>query len=122
MLLSFSLMALYHMAMNKIYCVEEAIEFDIEENANFAWSDAFGNKGIDDVNSIADFWSWTRLGFLPLVIQPTWSYSELYADAEEGDQVTADYVPIASKHYPDPVPVRGDYLYHNRVVGGIRFR
>ena len=29
-----------------------------------------------DVNSLADFWSWLRLGFLPLLVQHSWAWSE----------------------------------------------
>merc|ERR1719456_2049682 len=62
LVLSFACLSIFHVQNHRIYGVEEAIEFDIEDNANFAWSHAFGHKGIHDVNSIADFWSWTRLG------------------------------------------------------------
>merc|ERR1719265_838278 len=56
---------------------------DIMENANFAWSHAFGHKGLVDVHSFGDFWSWTRLGFIPLVVQPSWSYSEEFGSANQ---------------------------------------
>merc|ERR550514_1645724 len=74
--LPFTGLALLHVQNHKIYGVEEAIEHDVEENANFAWSHAFGHKGIHDVNSIADFWSWLRLGLVPLVLQTEYAYSE----------------------------------------------
>ena len=99
------------------------MEFDIDENANFAWAEAFGHKGIGDVNNIADLWSWIRLGYLPLMLQTEYGYSELLGDAEPKTEASlGDQVPIASAHYPKKVPVRGDFLYHNRIVGGIRFR
>ena len=28
------------------------------------------------MNSYADFWSWFRIGFLPLAVQHTWAFSE----------------------------------------------
>jgi hypothetical protein len=66
LLLSFAFLATAHLGQKQIYAVEESIEFDITENANFAFAHAFGHKGLVDVNSIADFWSWMRLGFFPL--------------------------------------------------------
>ncbi len=118
LMLSFAVMALYHMNMELIYGVEEAIEFAIVENANFGP----GHQGFEDVNNIADLWSWIRLGYIPLMIQTEWAYSELLGDAEESNASTSDYVPVASRHYPNMVPIRGDYLFHNRIVGGVRFR
>merc|ERR1719181_1519015 len=76
LLCSFSTLALMHLKQHSVFAVEGALQFDVEENANFAWSHNFGHKTIFDVNSIADFWSWLHIGFLPLVVQQSWSYSE----------------------------------------------
>merc|ERR1719446_738675 len=76
LLCSFSCLAILHLKQDKVYAVERALSFDTEENANFAWSHNFGHKTIVDVNSIADFWSWLHIGFLPLVVQHSWGYSE----------------------------------------------
>eukprot|EP00972_Heterocapsa_arctica_P037622 5537427-Heterocapsa_arctica.AAC.1 len=67
MLVSFLVLALFLLNQNQIFAVEEGVYRDIEENANFAWAHNFGHKTIHDVNSVADFWSWFRLGYLPLI-------------------------------------------------------
>jgi len=63
--------------------LERAVEFDITENANFAFVGAapfengrMGHKGLHDVNSFADFWSWLDLGLVPLFFPSGWSISE----------------------------------------------
>jgi len=127
LLISFSFMAMLHLQQDKVSIVENAITEDIAENANFAFAHAFGHKGIEDVNSYADFWSWTRLGLLPL-LTGTWSYSEDLASAVPqlpGKPVyDTDSLPI-HRLFPDhrrAVPVRNDYLRYNRIIGGIRLR
>ena len=35
-----------------------------------------------DVNSMADFWSWLRLGFVPLVARASWAFSEELGQAQ----------------------------------------
>lgn len=116
LLISFSILAIMHLGQADVFTVEEAIELDIVENANFAWAHFFGHKGIFDANSIGDFWSWFRLGFLPLVVQPSWGYAESFDGA--------DILPSSWK-FPDyvrPAPIRNDYLRYSRMVGGIRLR
>lgn len=63
--------------------VESGVKFDIEENANFAFVGAapfengrMGHKGLHDVNSFADFWSWLDLGLGPLFFPSGWGTSE----------------------------------------------
>jgi hypothetical protein len=138
LLLSFSALAIMHLKQDKVFAVEGALRFDIEENANFAWSHNFGHKTIFDANSIADFWSWLHLGFLPLVVQHSWSYSEDLQDAytslnESHPFSTADLP--GSYHWPVDadsankftgpnvsIPIRDDYLHYNRLIGAIRLR
>eukprot|EP00746_Dinoflagellata_sp_MGD_P152328 gnl/MRDRNA2_/MRDRNA2_83580_c0_seq3.p1 gnl/MRDRNA2_/MRDRNA2_83580_c0~~gnl/MRDRNA2_/MRDRNA2_83580_c0_seq3.p1 ORF type:complete len:863 (+),score=149.05 gnl/MRDRNA2_/MRDRNA2_83580_c0_seq3:151-2739(+) len=120
LLLSFSCLAVMHLRQDRVYSIEEAIEFDIVENANFAWAHAFGHKGIFDVNSLVDFWSWLRNGFVPLVVQQAWAYSESYPnDIPKPDRW--DFYKDKGPGY-QPLPVPGDYLHYNRIVGGLRFR
>eukprot|EP00928_Gymnodinium_smaydae_P003725 TRINITY_DN11317_c0_g2_i1.p1 TRINITY_DN11317_c0_g2~~TRINITY_DN11317_c0_g2_i1.p1 ORF type:complete len:907 (-),score=114.64 TRINITY_DN11317_c0_g2_i1:119-2839(-) len=133
LLITFSLVAYWHLDQKTVFAVEQGIEQDIIENANFAFSHYFGHKGLHDVHSFADFWSWTRLGFLPLVIQPTWAYSEEYAtDALAAARLTnAAAQPVSPEELwkfegygpsAKSVPIRGDYLHYHRIIGGIRFR
>ena len=35
-----------------------------------------GHKTLVDVHSFGDFWSWLRLGFVPLVLPGAWAHSE----------------------------------------------
>jgi len=127
MLISFACLALWNLQQQKVYTVEEAIEFDIVENANFAWAHNFGHKGISDVNSNPDFWSWFRLGYLPLIVQHSWAYSEQYPEAL-GEPVLAN-TNYSTENLPPQwllggyskkSPVKNDYLRYNRLIGGIR--
>ncbi|CAE6955787.1 Gars1 [Symbiodinium natans] len=123
-LASFACFALGYLAQDVVMSVENSIETDITENANFAFEGYFGNKAINDVNSIADFWSWTRLGLLPLVFPETpYTYSEGLADVvPEGYDVNALPQRWLYSGYQKPAPVQNDYLRYNRIIGGLRFR
>merc|ERR1719456_242178 len=120
LLMGFSIMATYHLSQDKVSIVENALTADITENANFAWAHYFGHKGIEDVNSYADFWSWTRLGLLPLVTSPS-GYSEDLGSTVIHDRgrpyYDVDSLPL-QRQFPGhrkAVPVRNDYLRFNRV-------
>lgn len=127
LLLAFFFMSLGHLSQPTVMKVERAIREDIAENANFAWAHHFGHKGIFDVNSYADFWSWTRVGFIPLVTAP-WTYSEGLDEAVPQQPGFPSYdssrLPTHwnMPHAERPVPVNNDYLRYNRIIGGIRFR
>merc|ERR1719426_705682 len=92
-----------------------------------------------DVNSIADFWSWLHIGFLPLVVQHSWGFSEDLQNAYTSLQATHPFntadlpgqygYPAASDDSLNSlgppnvsIPIRDDYLHYNRIVGGIRMR
>lgn len=124
LLLSFSVSAVFHLKQDTVFSIEHGIKDDIVENANFAFSHYFGHKDLYDAHSIADFWSWVRLGFVPLIMQPAWLYSEEYAN--DALRLFNSTTTPNSKHYfagnPKPLPIKGDYLHYNRIVGGIRFR
>eukprot|EP00931_Biecheleriopsis_adriatica_P004589 TRINITY_DN106232_c0_g1_i1.p1 TRINITY_DN106232_c0_g1~~TRINITY_DN106232_c0_g1_i1.p1 ORF type:complete len:1060 (-),score=244.56 TRINITY_DN106232_c0_g1_i1:60-3239(-) len=138
LLISFAMMAIFALNQHLVYAIEQAIEKDIVENANFAFSGYMGEKNLHDVHSFADFWSWVRLGFLPLVIKPTWSYSESRTDdvasvfdlsyaasplsEAPSSWVLGAFAKDSGSSLPDPVPMTGDYLRYNRIIGGLRFR
>lgn len=72
-----------HTKFYEIQAVEEAITYDIESNANFAFGGAIpfdngrmGHKNINDVNYFNDFWSWFDLGLVPLFWPEGWDVSE----------------------------------------------
>ncbi|CAE7789330.1 pkd2, partial [Symbiodinium sp. CCMP2456] len=102
---------------------------DIAANANFAFSGYQGHKNYEDVHGIEDFWSWLRLGYLPLVVQPAWSYSE-GRDIAVASVFDLSAGPVSEPNQTwklnafgsggQPLPISGDYLRHNRMVGGIR--
>lgn len=122
LLVSFCALALLRLKQHRIFAVEETIEFDIMENANFAWAHYFGHKGLYDVNAVADFWSWFRLGFIPLIIQPEWYYSEgidVPGSAYDPSNLTSSWV---FPGYDKPCPQTNDYLRYNKIVGGIRMQ
>eukprot|EP00438_Fugacium_kawagutii_P030892 Skav215845 [mRNA] locus=scaffold1630:133564:135915:- [translate_table: standard] len=121
-MVSFTLMAVLTLNQHVVLSVEQAIETDIRDNADFAFNEYMGHKTLQDVHSIADFWSWMRLGFLPLVIQPNWIYSEHRAEdvASAFDLNTVPNSVWDMDGYQ--IPVTGDYLHYNRIIGGLRFR
>ncbi|CAK9037367.1 unnamed protein product [Durusdinium trenchii] len=119
------MLAMNILHQEQLYTMETAIERDIIENANFAWSGHFGHKGILQVHSIADFWSWMRLGFLGLVVKPGWLYSEPAPDILGGPDMTSrPDMPTAwlFNGYERPAPVANEYLHYAKVISGIRMR
>jgi hypothetical protein len=122
LLISFACLALMHLRQADVFTVEGAISFDIEENANFAWSNDFGHKTINDVNSVADFYSWMRIGFLPLVVQHAWGYSENLQTAYNSLNVSHPFDSAGLPSSVGAIPVRDDYLHYNRIIGGIRMQ
>lgn len=73
-----------HAGYEKLHAVDNAISFDIKENANFAYggdvpfeNGRMGHKNIYDVNSFADFWSWMDLGLVPIFWAEDWELSEV---------------------------------------------
>jgi len=67
-----------HDKADTVLNVQDAVTFDIWENANFAFSAPgdMGFKSIYDVNSYPDFYSWLKIGLLPLIMPPQVQYSE----------------------------------------------
>lgn len=136
MLLCFAALTFMHVRPDYTLTVESAWKYAIEENANFAWSQNFGHKNVYDVDSIADFWSWLRLGLLPNLARHSWLWSEGldagYADAANETTFNASQLPsvldLAYGLFPDEpwgnasIPVRDDFYHFNRVVAGIRLR
>ena len=79
----FGLVATGHMGQRYLFEIESGIESYITDNANYAYLDnnlvqnfPFGFKTLHDIYSIADFWSWLRLGFIPLICLSQWEWSE----------------------------------------------
>eukprot|EP00927_Polykrikos_kofoidii_P036740 TRINITY_DN31007_c0_g1_i1.p1 TRINITY_DN31007_c0_g1~~TRINITY_DN31007_c0_g1_i1.p1 ORF type:complete len:864 (-),score=163.99 TRINITY_DN31007_c0_g1_i1:73-2664(-) len=93
-----------HYEAVKIGSAERAIKADIIENANFAWSKHFGHKGVYDVNSYADFWSWLDLGLMPALYQYGYGVSE-------GSNLTSVEMPFEDRPH---------ITHHFRPIGGIR--
>eukprot|EP00434_Breviolum_minutum_P040410 symbB.v1.2.035908.t1/scaffold4946.1/size32542/2 len=123
-LVSFAMLAMNILHQEQLYAIETAIERDIIENANFAWSGAFGHKGIEQVFSIADFWSWLRLGFVGLIVKPHWRYSELAPEVLGGPLFESRSPPTEwlFAGYERPAPVRNEYLHYAKIVSGVRLR
>jgi len=120
LLLAFSAFAILALRQDIVYSVEHAISKDLEKNANFAFSEHMGHKELRDVQTVADFWSWLRLGFLPQVARPVWAYSE----GRVGSVFDLDLNQTwrLNDFGNEPLPLPGEYLHFNRVVGGLRFR
>jgi len=76
-----------HDRVETLHAVDKSITWDIEENANFAFSGIYpyengrmGHKNLMDVNSLADFWSWLDLGIVPIFWPEGWDISETRAN------------------------------------------
>lgn len=115
---SYACMVITHENAANIIAVEGSVDFDIWENANFAFTDHMGHKGLWDVNSHADFWSWMIKGFLPLVFQQGHGFSE-ERDTSLPEIVQAAKAPPA---YFQDKKARGMMLHYNRIVMGIRMQ
>lgn len=71
------------MGQRYLFEIESGLEDYITDNANYAYLDnnlvqnyPYGFKTLNDIYSIADFWSWMRLGFIPLLGISQWEWSE----------------------------------------------
>eukprot|EP00931_Biecheleriopsis_adriatica_P000594 TRINITY_DN10066_c0_g5_i1.p1 TRINITY_DN10066_c0_g5~~TRINITY_DN10066_c0_g5_i1.p1 ORF type:complete len:912 (-),score=171.94 TRINITY_DN10066_c0_g5_i1:116-2806(-) len=80
--------AYFHFRPEITHAINHAIEYDLEQNANFAFSEAVpleyartGHKNLYDVNSFADAWSWMNLGLVPLLWPEGWDVNEARASA-----------------------------------------
>jgi len=106
----FALMYINHDEAYIVRDQEDAIMHDIIENANFAWSEPLniGHKSKDDVNSFPDFYSFIRLGMVPLMLPKEWVLSELFTPH------------INPPQRPLEAYERDEYLHYNRIFGGIR--
>jgi len=114
MFMSYTAVVMWHDPVIPINDVEESLTFDLVENANFAFSNPImGNKGVHDINSATDFWSWIIKGFVPLVFVQERGF------AEERDM---DDPEIAALAGPVDEQFRGIWLNFNRIVGGVRVR
>eukprot|EP00931_Biecheleriopsis_adriatica_P024484 TRINITY_DN15242_c0_g2_i2.p1 TRINITY_DN15242_c0_g2~~TRINITY_DN15242_c0_g2_i2.p1 ORF type:complete len:992 (+),score=137.20 TRINITY_DN15242_c0_g2_i2:417-2978(+) len=80
---SFVLSVYFHEQSHIIHGQKQALVFDLEENAAFAFAEEtpfehgrMGHKNLYDVNTFADFWSWLNLGFVPRFWEDGWALSE----------------------------------------------
>jgi len=102
----YALVLLYHESVHTNHSVEAAIDFDITENANFAFSQpgVMGHKNYEDVNSFADFWSWMGKGFVPLTLQ--WEYPP-----SESSGLTIGNLSARDRRH---------YLWHNLILAPVK--
>ncbi|CAJ1450924.1 unnamed protein product [Effrenium voratum] len=102
----FLLMNLSHELPETLQSIEKAIDFDITENANFAFSDplAMGHKNYEDVNTFADWYSWMNLGFSAI-------YFPINVTTSEQSDLDLGGVSFGSA---------STYLTHNRKIGGVQ--
>eukprot|EP00931_Biecheleriopsis_adriatica_P041280 TRINITY_DN23616_c0_g2_i1.p1 TRINITY_DN23616_c0_g2~~TRINITY_DN23616_c0_g2_i1.p1 ORF type:complete len:1029 (+),score=157.39 TRINITY_DN23616_c0_g2_i1:195-3089(+) len=83
MFVAFIVAVNFHERTSVINGQQEALIFDLEENAVFAFAQPIpfdnprmGHKNLYDVNTFADFWSWLNLGLVPLLWEEGWAKSE----------------------------------------------
>eukprot|EP00928_Gymnodinium_smaydae_P084976 TRINITY_DN6826_c0_g2_i1.p1 TRINITY_DN6826_c0_g2~~TRINITY_DN6826_c0_g2_i1.p1 ORF type:complete len:1042 (-),score=231.14 TRINITY_DN6826_c0_g2_i1:33-3158(-) len=111
---AYATMVIVHDDSVVIRSVENSVEFNVIDNANFAWdSDDVGHKNIFDVNSIADFWSWSRKGLLPVLFVQEVGFAE---SRNRSDPRIINASRTFSRNE------RGVLLNYNRIIGGVRFR
>eukprot|EP00928_Gymnodinium_smaydae_P010441 TRINITY_DN13937_c0_g1_i1.p1 TRINITY_DN13937_c0_g1~~TRINITY_DN13937_c0_g1_i1.p1 ORF type:complete len:865 (+),score=196.33 TRINITY_DN13937_c0_g1_i1:276-2870(+) len=111
LVISYAVMAVSHDNAATVRAVEDSLELDVRENANFAYTNYAGHKNIDNVNSHTDFYTWMREGFLPLFFTHESSFHEGYNASDPR------YV-AAMQNWS--LNERGYWLGYNRIVGGIR--
>lgn len=113
LVVSYACVALTHDKATSLRAVEESMDDDLLDNANFAFTGPYmGHKGMYDVNSIADFWSFMSKGVLPLIFAQEVNFHEGYDESD----------PWYANHSVVPTADRGIWLQFNRIVGGIRIR
>mmetsp|Transcript_25161 Transcript_25161/g.49281 ORF Transcript_25161/g.49281 Transcript_25161/m.49281 type:complete len:878 (+) Transcript_25161:95-2728(+) len=85
----FAISVSQHFRFDQTFAIDEAITWDVEQNANFAFSGIvpfengrMGHKTMYDVNSIADFWSWFQMGLVPVFWPTGWDVSEVRANTQ----------------------------------------
>jgi hypothetical protein len=85
-MVSYYLVFAAHSRMQVVHGISEAIRNDLYENANYAFTESVpfellrnGAKNIFNIYSNADFFSWVRLGIVPMV----WPDIETYSEPEQ---------------------------------------
>eukprot|EP00928_Gymnodinium_smaydae_P045266 TRINITY_DN30195_c0_g1_i1.p1 TRINITY_DN30195_c0_g1~~TRINITY_DN30195_c0_g1_i1.p1 ORF type:complete len:1121 (+),score=241.06 TRINITY_DN30195_c0_g1_i1:31-3393(+) len=117
LVVAYSAMVILHMDAPVLRAVEESVTADITDNANFAWDSHYiGHKDVNDVNSIADFWSFLNKGIFPLAFTRERVWSE--------ELLTLNFTSKEPVIHPKPFDSRewGMITRYNRIVGGIRMR
>lgn len=111
--MTYAIMCMVHIDAVAVRSVESSIREAIEHEAKWAFDGPdVGHKTLDDVNSIAGFWSWTKKGLIPLLnrqettVSEKWNVSEPYTAQQVHDVSMTD---------------RGILLSYNRIMSGIRF-
>mmetsp|Transcript_21611 Transcript_21611/g.50472 ORF Transcript_21611/g.50472 Transcript_21611/m.50472 type:complete len:764 (-) Transcript_21611:21-2312(-) len=114
LVVSYATAAITHDESKVIRAVEDALEIEVEERAKFAFGGSnVGFKEFEDVNSIADFWSWLSMGLVPAIApEPSLILHERY---NTSDPRYADLVAEAE-------PADGTWLNYNRIVGAVRLQ
>lgn len=114
---AFAVMAIAHDDAITRRAVEGALQDDIYNNARFSFTYLAAHKNIDDVASFADFWSWLRLGLLPLLFKQNREFHEGWQNIQDSPYATTMQNISGETIPPDR---RGFWLSFHRIVGGIR--
>ncbi|CAD7949535.1 unnamed protein product [Amoebophrya sp. A120] len=100
--------------------VHTSIDVFIRENANFGFDhgDMHGLKALRDVHTVADVYSWLRLGFVPLMLSDSFGYSEHLTDTVTAPQTLPPAQQFPGYQRTSPLP--SDLLLWNHLVGAVR--
>ena len=106
----FAAIVIGFLGQENAFKVEESLFNDVVENANFAGI----HKIFRDAHSVADFWSWLRVGAVPLIMQGTAPESRYFGEGYPQDllnHVTANVSATDGEN---------NYLRYNYMLTGIR--
>ncbi|CAD7943969.1 unnamed protein product [Amoebophrya sp. A25] len=104
----FAISVLCHFGISYQYDITNSATNWVVENANFAidTTNTWGIKGFHDVHNIADWYSFMRLGYVPLMLHKGTSWSE-----EFGTTGTVTTTPAIKP---------SDLMNHNHIISDIR--
>eukprot|EP00391_Amoebophrya_sp_Ameob2_P004195 CAMPEP_0179009944 /NCGR_PEP_ID=MMETSP0795-20121207/16540_1 /TAXON_ID=88552 /ORGANISM="Amoebophrya sp., Strain Ameob2" /LENGTH=1054 /DNA_ID=CAMNT_0020705171 /DNA_START=173 /DNA_END=3337 /DNA_ORIENTATION=- len=112
----FSFLVLWHFSIPHQMDVSQSMTNWVTENANFAidTTNTWGIKGLEDVHNLGDFYSFIRLGFIPLMLQSGYVYSELGPSTE----YYATLAPVSPGTMPEIKS--SDLMRFNHIAADVR--
>jgi len=119
LVISYAMFAILHDSALFIRSAEDSIAHEITEVARWSYAAEYAaHKTVEDVNNVADFWSWVSRGLVPMAFNQEHVFHEIPVWWEDPyNRSHPMYEQISSA----PV-VRGNFLRNSVIVGGIRMQ